>query len=398
MDGYIGDWLNLLFRWLHLITGAAWIGTSFYFNWLNQNIRPPEQADGETAGELFAVHGGHFYHVRKIAGAPAVLPKTLHWFKYEAYFTWVTGVSLLAVVYYLNAKVYLIDASIMALTPIQAIGISIGFLVGGWVIYDQLCKSPLSKSPTAFATVGFALMVGATYALCSIFSARAAYIHVGAMVGTMMAANVFFVIIPNQRTMVDAMIRGEEPDTSLGDAGALRSFHNNYFTLPVLFIMISNHFPMTYGHTFNWAVLAALSLIGAGARHYFNLKHKGQHKVWILPVAAVAMMALAFVSRPNSTPPEVADAGAPAVVYADIEPIISERCLPCHAAQPTFEGIDSAPQGVMYDDPKQVQAVAQKIKTMAIDSQTMPPGNITQITDDERLKLAAWIAGGAKLK
>ena len=154
MDGYIGDWLNLLFRWLHLITGAAWIGTSFYFNWLNQNIRPPEQADGETAGELFAVHGGHFYHVRKIAGAPAVLPKTLHWFKYEAYFTWVTGVSLLAVVYYLNAKVYLIDASIMALTPLQAIGISLGFLVGGWVVYDQLCKSPLSKSPVAFATVG----------------------------------------------------------------------------------------------------------------------------------------------------------------------------------------------------------------------------------------------------
>lgn len=396
MEAYIGDWLNLLFRWLHLITGAAWIGTSFYFNWLNHNIRPPESPEPETAGELFAVHGGHFYHVRKIDGAPAVLPKTLHWFKYEAYFTWVTGVCLLAVVYYLNAKVYLIDASVMQLTPLQAIAISLGFLVGGWVVYDQLCKSPLARNQGLFAIVGFLLMVGVSYALCSIFSARAAYIHVGAMVGTMMAANVFFVIIPNQRLMVDAMIRGETPDTSLGDAGALRSFHNNYFTLPVLFIMISNHYPMTYGHTFNWAVLAALSLIGAGARHYFNLKHKGQHKVWILPTAAVAMMALAFVMRPTTLVP--AQATSNSIVYADVEEIIAQRCATCHAEKPTFEGMVAPPLGVVYDEPFQVQAMAQKIQTMVIDSQVMPPGNITMITEEERQLLALWIAGGAVIK
>lgn len=397
MEGYIGDWLNLLFRWLHLITGSAWIGTSFYFNWLNQNIRPPEQEDAEVSGELFAVHGGHFYHVRKIAGAPATLPKTLHWFKYEAYFTWITGFCLLSVVYYFNAKLYLIDPSIMPLEPHQAIGISLGFLVGGWIIYDLMCKSPLGRNPLVFATLGFALMVGVSYALCSLFSPRAAYIHVGAMIGTMMAANVFFVIIPNQRKMVDAMVRGEIPDTSLGDAGALRSLHNNYFTLPVLFIMVSNHFSMTYGHEWNWAILAALSLIGAGARHYFNLKHQGEHKVWILPVAALSMVALAFVSRPQSAP-QVSQSEAAAVVYSDIQPIIEKRCLPCHARQPTFEGIPSAPQGVMYDDPLQVQAVAEKIKAMAIDSHTMPPGNITEITDEERALIGAWVQGGALIK
>jgi len=392
MEAYIADWLNLLFRWLHLITGAAWIGTSFYFNWLNHNIRPPKEDREGIAGELFAVHGGHFYQVSKYAGAPEKLPETLHWFKWEAYFTWITGFCLIIVVYYLNASISLIDNSVRVLEPWQAISISLASLIGGWVVYDQMCKSALSKNVLAFAGIGFTLMTLAAFGFSEVFASRAAYLHVGAMMGTMMAANVFFVIIPNQRTMVDAMIAGEEPDTSLGDAGSLRSFHNNYLTLPVLFIMISSHFPMTYGHSFNWAVLAAICLIGAGIRHYFNLKSQGHRNVWILPVASVAIVALAFVIRPVQTAPST---NAVKVAYSDIEPIIKDRCLPCHAAVPTFEGITSPPLGVAYDTPEQVRSAAAKIKIMAVDSNVMPLGNATKITDEERVKLGQWIDAGA---
>lgn len=394
MEGYIADWLNLLFRWFHLITGAAWIGTSFYFNWLNHNIRPPKEEREGIAGELFAVHGGHFYQVSKYAGAPEKLPETLHWFKWEAYFTWITGISLLIVVYYWNASLYLIDPSVKVLEVWQAIGISIGTLGGGWVVYDQMCKSPLSKKPALFAGLGFVLLTAVAYGLTNVFSPRAAYIHMGAMMGTMMAANVFFVIIPNQRKMVDAMIAGEEPDTTLGDAGSLRSFHNNYFTLPVLFIMVSNHFPMTYGHELNWAILAGISIAGAIIRHHFNLKSKGHLNVWILPVASVMILALAFVMRPNTAPKSTATAS---ISYSEVEPIIQERCLPCHATEPTYPGITAPPLGVVYDTPGQVKAKAAKIKLMAVDSATMPPANITKITDEEREVLRSWIDAGAPL-
>ena len=394
MEGYIADWLNLLFRWFHLITGAAWIGTSFYFNWLNHNIRPPKEEREGIAGELFAVHGGHFYQVSKYAGAPEKLPETLHWFKWEAYFTWITGISLLIVVYYWNASLYLIDPSVKVLEVWQAIGISIGTLGGGWVVYDQMCKSPLSKKPALFAGLGFVLLTAVAYGLTNVFSPRAAYIHMGAMMGTMMAANVFFVIIPNQRKMVDAMIAGEEPDTTLGDAGSLRSFHNNYFTLPVLFIMVSNHFPMTYGHELNWAILAGISIAGAIIRHHFNLKSKGHLNVWILPVASVMILALAFVMRPNTAPKSTATAS---ISYSEVEPIIKERCLPCHATEPTYPGITAPPLGVIYDTPEHVKAKAAKIKLMAVDSATMPPANITKITDEEREVLRNWIDAGAPL-
>ena len=401
MENYIADWLNLLFRWLHFITGAAWIGTSFYFNWLNHSLRPPEnpkrQEEG-ISGELFAVHGGHFYQVSKYGGAPAQLPETLHWFKWEAYFTWITGVCLLSVVYYWNAKVYLIDPSVADLSPAQAVLSGIGCLVGGWIIYDLLCKSPLVKRASLFALLGFALLTGAAYGLSQLFGPRAAYIHIGAMIGTMMAANVFFVIIPNQRKMVDAMVAGEVPDISLGAQGALRSMHNNYFTLPVLFIMISNHFPMTYGHSAQWAVLAALSLIGAGARHYFNLTHQGHHKVWILPIAALSMIALAFIIRPTPAPSvTLAGVNAESLTYKDIHPIIVQRCQPCHASNPDFMGFVAPPQGIVYETAEQVKAVVHKIKVQVVDTPMMPPGNLTKITQREREMIGAWIDQGAPI-
>ena len=245
MESYILDWLNLLLRWFHLIAGAAWIGASFYFNWLNHSIRPPEDEGLEgmegIKGQLFAVHGGAFYQVLKYKGAPAKLPKTLHWFMWEAYSTWLSGFGLVIVVYYWNAKLYLIKSGANALVPWQAILISLGFIVGGWLIYDFLCKTPLpKKSPVLFVTLGFALISVAAFALSYIYPPRASYIHVGVILGTIMAANVFFVIIPKQRVMVNAMIEGKEPDVTAGEAGAMRSLHNNYFTLPVLFIMISS--------------------------------------------------------------------------------------------------------------------------------------------------------------
>ena len=333
MDPYLAEWLNLVFRWIHIIAGAAWIGASFYFNWLNNSIRPPEQATPGIAGNLIAVHGGAFYEVRKYGGAPEHMPKTLHWFKWEAYLTWISGAFLLMVVYYANAEVYMVDKDVADITAGTARIIGIGSIVLGWYIYDFLCKTRLVEYTTLFACVGFVLMTLAAYLLCNVLGSRAAYIHVGAMIGTMMAGNVFFNIIPNQKLMVDALLAGKEADLKKGREGALRSLHNNYLTLPVLFIMISNHFPVTYGHEWNWAILAALALIGAGTRHYFNLKGQGHKKVWILPAAATAMIALALVSKPVIPEPE------PGIVatFAEAHTIIQVRCLPCHASsQPTL--------------------------------------------------------------
>lgn len=392
MESYISDWLNLIFRWLHLIFGAAWIGTSFYFNWLNHALREPDEPMDGISGQLFSVHGGHFYQVLKYKGAPAKLPKVLHWFKWEAYLTWLTGFGLVMVVYYLNADIYLINRELADLTQWQAIGISLGVLIGGWVAYDLLCKSPLRHHKKVLAVLGLGLITGLAYFLTQTFGSRAAYIHIGAMMGTMMAANVFFVIIPNQRIMVDAMQRGEEPDTTLGDAGALRSLHNNYFTLPVLFIMVSNHFPMTYGHEYNWAILAGIAIIGGVAKHHFNLQDKGKGKVWMLPAAALALLALAFVSRPAPGPSLGKD-----VSFSQVQGIIEARCQTCHSANPTLPGLQTAPQGVIYDTPEDIRRMAPKIKAMAVDADTMPPGNLTQITPEERAILGAWVSQGAHL-
>ena len=406
MESYIAEWLNLLFRWLHLITGAAWIGTSFYFNWLNHNLRPPSQQsrkDEGIDGELFAVHGGHFYQVSKYGGAPEKLPETLHWFKWEAYFTWITGFSLLSIVYYWGARAFLIDPSVMPWEHTwQPIALSISTLVGGWLVYDLLCKSPLGHKPLPFAVVGFSLMTCVAYALTQVLAARAAYINVGAMLGTMMAANVFFVIIPNQRKMVDAMSAGLEPDIELGAEGAQRSLHNNYFTLPVLFIMLSNHYSMTtYGHEWNWAILAALSLIGAGARHYFNLKHKGQHKQWILPVAALAMVSLAFVTKPAPIK-RVGNANSASetqLYYSDIQPILEKHCVSCHMEPPNnpLWPMPTPPKGINLSIPLSAKNYASQIMAQAVNSKTMPLANQTKMTDEERVKLGQWIQQGALL-
>lgn len=393
MEVQIADWLSLIVRWLHIIFGAAWIGTSFYFNWLNNQVRPVESGPTPEGveGELWSVHGGKFYQVVKYQVAPPRLPKTLHWFKYEAYFTWISGFALLAIVYYLEPSAYLIDPQVQALHPHVAISIGVGTLIVGWTGYHYLCKSPLARWPVVFAVLGFALLTGIAFGLTQVFGSRAAYIHVGALIGTMMAWNVFFVIIPNQKKTVAAMEKGEAPDPSLGKAGAQRSLHNNYLTLPVLFIMVSNHYPMTFGHERNWAILAAIALIGAGVRHWFNLQGQGQKNVWILPAAAVAMVALALVSAPRT------QAYEGEVSFAMVRDIVERRCVECHSAEPTSELFVVAPQGVMFDDPQEIHDRAARIYNQVVVTEQMPLSNLTGITDEERAILGAWYRRGASM-
>ena len=300
----VQDWFSLLFRWLHLIVGAAWIGTSFYFNWLNHALRTAENSQDRekgVSGELWAVHGGGFYHVQKYGVSPEKLPQTLHWFKWEAYMTLITGLCLLIITYYLGSiQLTAYQDGQAVLTYTQSVIIGISTLSIGWIFYHLLCNSPLKKHNTLLFIIILGFIIGVSWFLSIVFNGRAAFMHVGAMMGTIMALNVFFVIIPGQKLMVEAVKKGEEPDPQAGKAGAQRSLHNNYFTLPVLFVMVSNHYPHTYGHQWNWLILLGLMMISVGAKHYFNLKNQGTHQIWILPAAALAMMALAFVSHSTS--------------------------------------------------------------------------------------------------
>ena len=394
------EWMNLLVRWLHIITGIAWIGASFYFVWLDNSLRPPapggELAKKGVAGELWAVHGGGFYNPQKYMVAPAELPAELHWFKWEAYSTWLSGFALLTIVYYFNAQAMMVDRSVADLSSWQAIGIGLGSLVVAWVFYDLLCRSKLGKHDLAFGAVIFAFLVGATWVLTQFLSGRAAYIHIGAMIGTIMVANVAMVIIPGQRKMVNAMRAGQKPDPVYGIRGKQRSVHNNYFTLPVLFIMISNHFAMTYHHAHAWAVLGMIMLAGVFIRHFFNLRHKGRIE-WKYPAIGVlllAAVAIAIAPRPQGAPAS-ASAGA-GVQFAQVQNIIAQRCVSCHAAHPTQPGFAAAPAGVALDNAQGISQNAPRIYQQAVQLKAMPLANMTNMTDAERAQVAAWFEGGAK--
>jgi len=392
------EWMNMLVRWLHVITGIAWIGASFYFVWLDNSLRPPaagsDLAKKGVAGELWAVHGGGFYNPQKYLVAPAELPAELHWFKWEAYSTWLSGFALLVIVYWLNAQAMMVDRSVADLTSWQAIGLGLGSLVAGWVAYDLLCRSPLGKHDLAFGVVVFALLVGAAWVLTHFLSGRAAYIHVGAMIGTIMVANVAMVIIPGQRKMVEAMRAGSTPDPVHGIRGKQRSVHNNYFTLPVLFIMISNHFAMTYRHPHAWAVLGTIMAAGVFIRHFFNLRHKGRVE-WVYPAIGVALLlGLAILLAPVLAPPRPNVSGT--VPFARVETILRARCVSCHAAHPTQPGFASAPAGVMLDDARGIAQNAPRIYQQAVQLKAMPLANMTNMTDAERAELGAWFEAGAK--
>jgi len=388
MDPHITEWLNLAVRWVHMITGIAWIGASFYFVWLENHLDRSNPREG-LSGDLWAIHGGGIYHLEKYKLAPPKMPEQLHWFKWEAYATFLSGFTLLAVVYYLNAQLYLVAPG-SGLSSAAAIGISIGSLVAGWFIYTTLRDSPLGKSPALLGLVLFVLLIAAAWGFTQVFSGRAAFIHIGAIIGSIMVGNVFFIIMPAQTDLVGAINAGREPDPALPAKGLLRSRHNNYFTLPVLFIMISNHFPSTYGFEYNWVILAGLAVLSVLVRHYFNTRHQSQKFIWTIPAAALGMIALAFVTAPKSV--EKSDTR---VSFTQVKQIIDERCTVCHSTTPTFAGFTAAPLGVVMDDAHQIQTLAPRIQAQAITTQAMPLGNITQMTQQERDLLGTWIAQGA---
>ena len=395
MDAHLLEFLSLLLRWLHIIAGIAWIGSSFYFIWLDHSLEPPKPGSDEAkkgvSGELWAVHGGGFYNPQKYAVAPASLPPTLHWFKWEAYTTWLSGTALLIVVYWLNASTMMVT-SVGAMEPWKAVAIGAASMVGSWIVYDLLCKSPLGKRDGLLAIIVFGLLSALAWFLCREFGGRAAYIHVGTSIGTIMAANVFFVIIPGQRRMVDAMRAGKSPNPLDGKRGKQRSVHNNYFTLPILFIMISNHYPMTYAHPYAWVILVLIAGAGLAIRHFFNERHYGRHP-WQYPIAGFILLAVAaWWTAPHeiALPP----VSGP-VTLNRVRKIVGERCVTCHAQSPTFPGITQPPAGVILTAPELIVQNSQRIYQQVVVSRIMPLGNATKITDEERAVIAAWIKAGS---
>ena len=386
MEAYLLDWLNLLLRWAHVVVGIAWIGASFYFIWLDDHLEA--SPDPRLAGELWAIHGGGFYNARKYKLAPAQLPATLHWFKWEAYWTWITGFALLVLMYYANAELYLIDPAVMALSKPAAIGLGLGFLVLGLIVYEGLCRSPAGRNDLVLSGILLLFLVLAAWGLTKVFSGRGAFIHYGAILGTIMAANVAHVIIPGQRRMVQAMREGREPDAKDGLAGKQRSVHNTYFTLPVLFVMISNHHAGVFGHRWGWLALVALTLAGALIRVWFVQRHKGPAPAWVWVLGLLFIVFTAVLLSP-AKPEQAAK-----VEFSDVKRIVDVRCVACHADKPSFQGMAEAPKGVKLDTPERIRAQAPQIHQQTVLGKAMPPGNLTGITAEERALLDRWFRGG----
>jgi uncharacterized membrane protein len=392
-EGHLMEWLNLIVRLMHITFGIAWIGASFYFVFLENALNRTKDVREELAGNLWAVHGGGFYYLEKYKVAPKQIPKHLHWFKYEAYFTWLTGFSLLFVVYYFNAGAMLIDKNILDITPMMGTGIGVSSFFIAWLLYDILCKTVLKKSPLLFAVFGLAILVAFAYFYCQVFSPRAAYIHFGAMLGSIMAGNVFFVIIPSQKAMVKAAREGSFLDPQLGKNAGKRSLHNNYFTLPVLFVMISNHFPSTFGNKHPWLILTILSLGLAGVKHYLNLKEQGKLSYLVLPVSALILLAAAFLTAP----PKPGSCNE-TISFATVNRIVQQRCVACHSAKPTDDVYTAAPNGVMFDTPEQIIKKKDLIMQRVVVTKSMPQNNKTNITEEERDQIRCWITQGASLQ
>jgi uncharacterized membrane protein len=397
------DWISLFLRWFHVVAGVAWIGASFYFIWLDNNLRTPPEWKKQKGikGDLWAVHGGGFYEVAKYEYGPEVIPEKLHWFKWEAYTAWISGFLLLGLVYYHGAAIYLIDSSVMDLTPSQAIGRGLGLIFGGLFIYEAACRSPLSRYPKVFGILVLILLAAASYLATHWFSGRGAFIHVGALIGTIMAGNVFFKIMPAQRLMVDAVTNKTEIDPSWGLGAKLRSVHNNYLTLPLLFIMISNHYPMTYQHDNAWLILMAIGVVSAWIRHYFNLKHIGISRPSILVTGSIGMMIIAgMVSMPVTSQVDTTTStksSAPAielnVQQQVVYDVIQTHCANCHAAQPTDDMFVIAPLGLMFDTWPQIEKRASIIHNRTVVIKDMPLMNKTAMTEDERQIIGTWFEG-----
>jgi uncharacterized membrane protein len=401
MEGYILDWANMLLRWVHVITAIAWIGSSFYFVWLDNSLtRPtaPDLKEKGVDGELWAVHGGGFYNPQKYLTAPKALPENLHWFYWESYSTWMSGFALLVVLYLFNASTFLIDKNVFDMSPGAAVGFAVSYLLIGWIVYDSICRL-FNKNDRLVGILVAIYIAAAAYVACHIFSGRAAFLLTGAMIATIMSANVLAWIIPGQRKVVAALKAGQPVDPIHGKRGKQRSVHNTYFTLPVLFAMLSNHYSMTYASQYNWVVLILIMLSGVLIRQFFILKHKGKINI-LWPAAGVAALAVVAVMiapqpRPAVAKAEGADAAAATTVsFAKVQEVLNARCVQCHAAQPKM--MPTAAKGIKLDTAEDIKAHAQLIYQQAVQQKAMPLGNVTQITDDERALLGQWFEGGAK--
>ena len=389
------EWLSLIFRWLHVVAAMGWIGSSFYFIALDLSLKPGQGLPDGVKGEAWQVHGGGFYRIVKYLVAPASMPDELTWFKWEAYTTWLSGFVLVVIVYYLEADLFLVDKSVMDLTPLQAALFSFGSLVLAWLLYEVACRSGLARHELPFAIGGYLFLVGLTYAFTHVLSGRGAFNQIGAIIGTIMVANVFATIIPNQKKIVAALIMGETPDPRWGAWGKERSLHNNYLTLPVIVLMISNHYPLLFGTRYNWAIVAIVLALGPVIRHFFNERHAGKKSPWwVWGVAALGMIGILLLSAAG---PRDAHLGAlPAKVdFAAVEEIVTSRCSMCHAAEPVWSGIVTAPKAILLDDASHIRRYAALIGRNAVWSSAMPPGNITEMTTEERATIATWLAAGA---
>ena len=402
MDVVLTEWLSAIIRWLHVIAGMAWIGSSFYFMHLDHSLKHHAGLPAGVKGEAWQVHGGGFYQMIKFMVAPSQMPDQLTWFKWEAYTTWLSGFALLVVVYYLSAELFLIDKAVLHMSAPAAAAIAFFSLAAAWIAYEVMCRSPLGKHELALSLVGYVFLVGLTYAFTHVFSGRGAFTQIGALIGTIMVANVFVVIIPYQKKIVAAMIAGKEPDPFWGAIGKQRSVHNNYLTLPVVFLMLSNHYPLFFATQYNWVIVAIVLLIGPVIRHFYNSRHAGKGSPWwTWGVAAAGMIAIGLLSAAG---PRTATTGAktgslPATpTFASVQEIVISRCSMCHTAEPVWAGITAAPKGVRLDDAESIKVHASLIDINAVRSNAMPPGNVTELSDDDRRILAAWLAAGAPVQ
>lgn len=407
MDPIILEWVSFAVRWVHVITAIAWIGSSFYFIALDLGLRRREGLPEGVAGEEWQVHGGGFYHLQKYLVAPAAMPEHVTWFKWESYATWLSGFAMLAVIYYLGADLFLIDRTVLDLPSWGAILISLLSLSVGWLLYDLLCKSPLGKNSQLVFVVVFAFIVALTFCLTLVFSDRGAFVHAGAVIATIMTANVFFIIIPNQKKTVAALVAGKTPDPALGIQAKQRSTHNNYFTLPVLFLMLSTHYPLAFGSRWNWLIVAFVLAIGVLVRHFFNSMHMRKGKPWwTWAGAAGCFLAIVWLStfRPLYDLESEAAIENPQVAqmleseaFDEVRNIVLSRCSMCHAEEPLWEGIGVAPRGVKLESDRDILANAANIYLQVVRSNAMPPGNITEISGEEREQLRLWFDAYAKI-
>jgi uncharacterized membrane protein len=404
LESTLHELIDLVFRWVHLIAGIMWVGNSMLFNWLDRNLVKP--GEGGVAkkeglvGTIFMVHSGGFYEVEKKFLAPSQMPAILHWFKWQSYTTWVTGAALLAIVYYTGGGALMVDPSVAPITPEFATAIGVGVIVGSFVVYDLLWRSPLAKREGVGVAVSLAIACGVIWELTHYLSGRAAFIHVGAVIGTIMAGNVFFHIIPSQRELIAATKAGKPQDAAIANHAKQRSIHNNYLTFPLLFTMLSNHFGSVYGNKYNWLLLGILFVGSAGVRHFMNIRFTFAR--WLPALGATALVSIGAVvfilARPTSTVSAAPANVGERVSFTSVQLIIVQRCLPCHSERPTDHSLPAPPPGIRFDTPEEIQAFGSRIQARAVVSRTMPLANKTGMSDEERDLLARWFIQGAHIE